>query len=369
MRGFVVTLLLAFVGVSIGLFVPREIPEGVRLSVRWQYRIVPAAIAPVDTSTATADAAVPTVLAVTDSLYLRFTTSEGQLIGGGTRASRFTSSDGWFINQRSQTPRWAVQSWNGGAPRFLDAEGVPRITDTLFYQIDAEGAFTFFDLSDRESLPIRIPGIDALTEYSVCRRCDPPTLVRGTWLGTVRLDPLFGGESSSYRFEVDPFASQSPTIYGVGAIDSEGIVVVAGTDPQFVSVVRRDEDGTMRESERYSVAEAIGVRSPIDLVRIDEETVGVPLRSTVLLLANRGETARWITVPGLTTLIGGERIDRTALFVGSTTTGATLFMTGRTEVVEWRWTDATVAGFHMSDAERIALINRDELIIAVEVES
>lgn len=369
MRRFLVAVLLAAAGVALGLFIPREIPEGARLSVRWQYRIVPTAISPVDASTAGVVSEVPTVLAITDSFYLRFTASEGQLVGGGPRTSGFTSSNEWFINQRSQTPRWAVQSWSGGIPRFIDATGVPRLTESLLYQIDDDGAFAITDLSTIEGPPIRIPGIDALSAYHLCRRCDPPILVRGTWLGTVRLDALSGDEYGSYRIEVDPFAAQSPTIYGVEAIDSEGIVVVAGTDPQFVSVLGLDEDGALRESDRYSVDDTIRVRSPIDLVRIDDTTVGVPLRSTVLLITNRGETAQWVSVPGLTAVNGGERTAGTTVFLGTTTSGANLFITGRTDVVEWSWNDAAVAGYLLEETERVALIYRDDLVIAVEVKS
>lgn len=368
MGGLFSYLLLTLFGIVLGFAIPHEIAEESRIAVRWQHRPMVATlpVSVTDQSQDTVTSPEEIILGITPDYYVRLGGSDGVLIGGEPRADLFAATRQYTINQDIGDSRLRVRSWKGETIRTVERVGVPSFAGSMLYQIDPSGAFFIVDLSRGSGESLRIDGTDNTVVHHLCGACERPLLVRGTWLGRITVDFLDTPSVRSYEFDVAPFDSQVPTVFGVHAIDPDRIVVVSGSNPQWVVILSANEENELVERSRYSVSTESAIRHPLRVTTIDDDTVAIPFRSSILLLDTRGDSGRWIKTPGIHDVVGGYTTGDHTVLATAETSGTGLAITDGQGLLRWSWDQAEMIGIAGKN-DPFFLIEIDGLVLAVEV--
>ncbi|MFP4210532.1 MAG: hypothetical protein ACLFR8_04770 [Alkalispirochaeta sp.] len=385
MRSLLLDLIALAGGLIIALVIPTVYSDELRWTPVWEQ-----SMETVEGTETVTDGRVVPVVVTTEDRFVRLDACNGDVLASGLRADVFTAAEGWFINQRTDSPRWAVQRWTGGPPRFYDAVGVPTIREDYLVEALPSGAVIASNLEtidDPEA--IRLTATDGVVSFDLCTTCDPVVLVRGTLFGVVDVAIAGEGERTVYRPNGEPFGDNAPIVYGISAFDDRRYIAVTGTDPQVVRLfVRESEDvadgdadteedgvedrvgGGMEHSVSSTILVEIpddmAVRRPVAMHRIDGHLVVPLLDGLVVVSEDTAMTVR--DIPGGFTVVDG--VSRgTSLLLGGNVGGdgvAILLPSERTETTTWRWDNAVVLATIVRERAPAIVLQKDDTVIALE---
>lgn len=374
MRTFFLSIGFAFVAAAAAFFVPRTYVPELHWEVAWEHRLAPSGGVFATDSAGVSDG--ERVLVATPSEFLMLGTEDGRLFRLGLRASQFTASDSFFINQSLDTPRWAVERWDQAGPRFMEAVGVPALQGDILAQLRPDRSLSVTDLASPFDDTGLLPPRTAATGYDLCASCDVPTVVRGDLYGTIELFRWPDGlgeapRSTEYAFETPPFSPSTPVVYAVKALDHDRLIAVVGLNPQRIVVLAEGADGVLQQSAAFDVPESRAIRSPVVIAEVSGESAVVPLRSRVVVFDATDLTFAMFPAPGVAAVRGGFPHTDAHAIVLSTRDGASVSLIpgNDAESVMWEWVGVEVAGVHEVPQDGLVVFHHEGLFMALRIVS
>ena len=287
--------------------VPREVGRETRLALLWQRSMEDQASSGID-GVLGAEDVIPVH---TEERYALLDGESGVLLKRGLTADVFTASSGGFINQVKDTPRWAVQTWDGGVMGIIRRQGVPRLHGRLVVQFGPHNELSITDAATQEEWGMR--GSEDGTAYDVLDRRGPTSgNVRpsgaGVWIavGSLRGNVVIA-EATEERRWVHEFAFQrhmgrSPVVYGVRfAPAPEGfaarVLVVQGKRPQRLMAVDVSDAGDVVETTLLTIPAAREVHWPVGIVVDATGRVAVGVDGAVIMVDPRQPQQPPLIVP------------------------------------------------------------------------
>jgi len=368
-RAFLIDLLTLTAGLVIALVIPVVYSDELHWTLAWERSLLP----PDTGQERSGEGAIPVVV-TTDRGFVRLDARNGDLLASGLRADVFTAGDRWFVNQRADAPRWAVQRWDGGAAQFFDASGVPRIEGTYLVEELPSGGIVGSPLEPSvQPGEIILGGADGVVTYDICTSCEPPILIRGSLFGAVEIGRPGETGRVVHRVPAEPFGGDVPIVYGVSVFSDDRYVVVSGIDPQTVSLISSETDdaggataeGTVT-TDLLEVPREMTVRHPIASVMVGGNLVIPLVDGLVVVSEDSAEIVR--DIPGGFSVLGGGIWGATLLLGGNAGEDGAVALISRERpgTTVWRWSGAILSDIVDVDSTPTVVLRGDDSVIALE---
>lgn len=381
MDGFLRVFLALLIGVVVAMGIPREIGREFHWQVVWEHSFGPGV--PNAPETVPFPSTRDYVPVETDSRFVILDSRTGEAVAGGLKTEVFHASSQAMINQASEAPRWAVQSWQGRMLRVVPRRGAPRLHGATLLQF-SEDSMAYGDVvTTGEQWQLELPKNS--TVYDLAQdAAGEPWFAVGTLEGTVLLSGAAGSDREwRHTVEVNSNTAAIPPVYGIALAAPESsshpadpippsVYLVHGLDPQVVSRLDFRVDGTTDRVEIAQIPEDHVIRGPRPLFQLEQDLLVTGLNGALLVVRFDDDNVSTIGVPGLLDLSGiGRATSDLVVATGGGRRGA-LIVSGTenmSSIALWELEDQSIESMvhERSATESVVIVQQDERLLALEL--
>ena len=361
--------------------IPREIGREARWRVAWEQTLDSAATDTTNAAPTEADSGFFPV--ETDRRFALLDSATGTVVAAGLKTDVFHASSQAMINQATEAPRWAVQSWEGRMLRVVPRRGVPQLHgETLLQFSDGSNVYGNSVTSGKQweaALP-KNPTVYDLAHDSA----GDAWLAVGTLEGTILLTAGDARSNGEWRhtLELERQVQATTGIYGIAVAVSGSrgdtsprlptVYLLHGLNQQTLSRLDFRTDGTANRVEIGRIPDEYATRGPRKLLQLREDLLVAALNGALFVLESGDGRVLTISVPSLVDISGIARATDSLVVVTGSGERGPIILSGTADmsmVAPWKLADesiqATVHG--RTNSGSIVVVQRDDRLIGLEL--
>ncbi len=362
---------------------PREIGRELRWKVAWEHTME--GVLSRSGREVFADTTDAYVVVESARRFALIHAASGEARAAGLKTDMFLASSQALINQATDAPRWAVQSWDGDMLRVIPRRGVPRLHGETLLQFD-NGQTVYADVvTSGERWSIDLPQSAAVYHLST----DPDGtswLALGTIDGRVLITDGPGGRLWTYEGDVNGDGDHNSTVYGVYVAHPDqnssessrlpAVFAVQGTNPQMVNRIELTENdsgpGETRATTIGEIPAGYAGRAPQVLTVMESGHLIVGLRGGFLVADPDTDELVTVSIPELKALSHVGGVTNRLLVATGTSEGRAVIVGAESDlsaIAYWELADGSVSaqvGGGASSGKRVVLV-QDDRVIGIEM--
>lgn len=381
MDGFLRVFLAVLVGAVVAMGIPREIGRESRWQVAWEQTVDSSAT--VTTESAPSEADTDYFPAETDRRFALLDSATGTVVAAGLKTDVFHASSQAMINQATEAPRWAVQSWEGRMLRVVPRRGVPQLHGETLLQFSDDSMVYGDSVTSGEQWEATLPKNPTVYDLAHDSAGDAWFAV-GTLEGTVLLTAGGAGFDGEWRHTLELDAQEQATtgIYGIAVAASRSrsdtsarppsVHLLHGLNHQALSRLDFRADGTADRVEIGRISEEYATRGPRKLISLGEDLLVTALKGALFVLQSGDQRTSTIPVPALVDLSGIGRSPNSLVVATGHGERGPIILSGTANlstVAPWELSDSSLqAAVHRrSTSESTVVVQRDDRLVGLEL--